>query len=1061
MEQGLPHHMTNSLLRDANGFMWIGTQAGLVRYDGHRMVVYADGIGGESGLKGMFMKCLAEDRKGNLWVSTQEGGVQRFDPKNNTFEMVLPSSRFGKVATLHHDASGRVWMGTETGDQGLLCYDPHSDSVVRQYGAGGILPYIKQLHSDKQGRLWVGCDAGLALINPELPDDKAIQVFGPLWPGEHRLPSPYVKSIAEGPDGRIWVGSDGGVTPFDPLKRVFGAVFQHNPNDPESLINDRVKAIHFDREGLLWVGTDRGVSILDTQTGKCINLEPNPKDPHSLINNYVKSVYSDPYGMMWIGTDHGVSYYDPKSQVLADRRVLAPEVAAVLQKNIFAIAMDAQRRLWLGTTDGLYSIDSAWRQAEGLLQGQIVRGVLPNPDGSVWVGYERGVAWVRREHGQLRVARNLAHSGRADDLMVQDGPNPTTVNAIIRDHAGRIWAGTWGAGIFNIDRAEADTMPLHRLDDFHIQGFFADREGVWSVRDNSLWYGRAPEDPDAIRCFFTASPQPTPSGQAKHLHEERVDGYNFLHCSSICRDLAGEYWVGTLGAGLFRLDPEKKDAHPVQARGQQINAYIRCLLPDRQGHLWLGTDRGLMKYMPRTNTVISYSIADGLPGEEFNNNSAYMDADGTMYFGTTRGLVSFHPEQLDRVVHPPQALITGLRIFDEDIYPNTHPEWLSSNITHAETITLPYDKNFISLLFTSLDMWKPEKVQFSYKLEGYQPDWEYTDGSRAYARYTGIPPGTYTFMVRAANKEGNWMQSPTLLRLVILPPWYRTWWAYTLYAIVSVGGIYALYLYKINRIRAKNAALEHLVSQRTGELKEAYEEVNSQREELATTLDQLEAEHQKSEALLLNILPLNIAQELKEHGHTKPKTYASATVLFTDFKGFTSAVASMDPGEVVENLNQCFTAFDDIVKRHGLEKIKTIGDAYMAAAGVPSENPKHATQAVGAALEMAAFMRGWKQEKEQKSEKYWDIRIGLHSGPVVAGVVGTYKFVYDIWGDTVNTAARVETAGMPGRVNISDATYRALDQADFERYRFEYRGELEAKGKGLVGMWFVEHASPH
>ncbi len=210
-------------------------------------------------------------------------------------------------------------------------------------------------------------------------------------------------------------------------------------------------------------------------------------------------------------------------------------------------------------------------------------------------------------------------------------------------------------------------------------------------------------------------------------------------------------------------------------------------------------------------------------------------------------------------------------------------------------------------------------------------------------------------------------------------------------------------------------------------------------------------EQKKSDTLLLNILPRSVADELKEKGHVAPLQYDSVTVLFTDFVGFTRAAETLPPDQLVTELDGCFTYFDEVATRHNLEKLKTIGDAYMCAAGLPERNHTHAIDACLAALEFQAFMNQMKDIKGGIGMPYWELRLGIHSGPVTAGVVGKNKFAYDIWGDTVNTASRCESSGVSGRVNISGDTYRLI--ADF--FECEYRGKVAAKGKGDVDMYFL------
>ncbi|NUM41769.1 MAG: hypothetical protein HUU45_09090 [Leptospiraceae bacterium] len=215
-------------------------------------------------------------------------------------------------------------------------------------------------------------------------------------------------------------------------------------------------------------------------------------------------------------------------------------------------------------------------------------------------------------------------------------------------------------------------------------------------------------------------------------------------------------------------------------------------------------------------------------------------------------------------------------------------------------------------------------------------------------------------------------------------------------------------------------------------------------------------EKQKSENLLLNILPEDVATELKEKGFTEPVHFESVSVMFTDFKGFTKIAEILSPQELVKDLDTCFVQFDKITERFHLEKLKTIGDSYMAAGGIPRPNRTHAIDCVLAAFEIQSFMKAMKEIKESQALPCWELRLGIHTGPLIAGVIGEKKFAYDVWGDTVNTASRMESSGSPGRINISQATYEIVK----EYFECEYRGEVNAKNKGPVKMYYLNRIKP-
>lgn len=343
------------------------------------------------------------------------------------------------------------------------------------------------------------------------------------------------------------------------------------------------------------------------------------------------------------------------------------------------------------------------------------------------------------------------------------------------------------------------------------------------------------------------------------------------------------------------------------------------------------------------------------------------------------------------------------------------------------------DGNTLTFLVSAPFYLKSEGTQYQWRIEGLRNSWQrWSDNPEIDPG--NIPPGDYTLQVRARNILGEVSEIKTLV-FSVPKPWYLRWYTILLYVLVLVLGVWGLVKYRERSLRETQRVLEAKVAERTAEL---------------------EKEKVKTEELLLNILPKDTADELQKHGKATARHYNQVSVLFTDFKGFTNFAENTSPEKLVDELHRYFVKFDEIIGKYYLEKIKTIGDAYMAAGGVPIRNSSNAIAITIAALEIRDYMTQVAADKRSKGELTLDIRIGIHTGPLTAGVVGMKKFAYDIWGDTVNTASRMESCSEPGRINISGTTHEMVKKY----FETEYRGQREAKGKGMVDMYFVNGIKP-
>ena len=361
------------------------------------------------------------------------------------------------------------------------------------------------------------------------------------------------------------------------------------------------------------------------------------------------------------------------------------------------------------------------------------------------------------------------------------------------------------------------------------------------------------------------------------------------------------------------------------------------------------------------------------------------------------------------------------------------PEAVYGGDGNVSSIRLPFSSNALRFEFAAPYYEQPDAVEYQVQLEGSDRNW--TPWSHeTHVDRTNLSEGSYRFRVRARSPHGT-VAEQSSFTFGVFPPWYRSWWAYLIYLALGGVGVYGIVQWRTRQLKEDKHKLELIVEERTVEIREQRDEIQIQ-------------EH-KSRELLLNILPVKVADELKATGSVQPVGFDDVTVCFTDFVGFTLSSEKLAPGKLVNSLNKYFTAFDEIIARYGLEKLKTIGDSYMFVSGLPVQRKSHAVDAVLAALEMVQVVKTLAEDPDGTK---WGIRVGLHSGPVVAGVVGIRKFAFDIWGNTVNFAARMESSGVPGNVNMSERTCSLLHGL----IDTEFRGDVKIKEGRSLPMYLAQ-----
>jgi ligand-binding sensor domain-containing protein/class 3 adenylate cyclase len=1040
-DDGLALDGIKGSLLDSRGHLWFGTYSGGVsRFDGTSFTNFT----ADHGLASNIVTKVFEDSKGNIWFTTNGGGIGKYNGKvfsRYTTAQGLPDNVFWSIA---EDSEGNMWFGSYEG--GVSKFDGESFTNYNMED-GLSANFVLSILVDRQGILWFGTSGGLSRFDGTTFKN---------YTYEDGLISNMVLSILQDSNGSYWFGTVFGLSKFD------GEEFTNFTTD-DGLADLTVWDILEDGDKNIWLATTYGLSVFDG------NLFKSYTTDQGLASNTLSSIVEDRNGHIWVGTeDAGISRFDglaftnfTKDHGLPDNFI----------ENIFE---DSKGNLWFGTIYGLSKYDGFSFTNYSRTQGMAENG------GYSMAETNEGIFWIGTLNGLSRF-----DGDSFTNYTVEQGLPGRKIKCLLLDQKGNLWLGTNDGGISKFDGYGFTNFSIEQgLVDYDINSMAEDENGhLWFAS----YYGLSRFDGESFTNFTTEQ------GLASNV------------VTNISKDELGNLWFGT-ERGLSFLSKEL--ILESAAKGPEVISFVSFTTEDGLhdnlvsqvlaipgGKIVTGSNQGIGIFnspigkdgtVTKITDVEIFNHLTGHPIKDItgSDKTMFVDSMGIFWIGTgskSTGLVRFDYEALKKNKTLPDIWINEIRLNEEKVswssmLEKTEEDFkldsLSFPILHTEEVLrfekildqkerkefqkkydgisftdispffylpqdliLPYYHNQVTFEFSSTELSNPQLVEYQYILEGYDRDWSPVL-QKTNATFGRIKEGNYTFKVKArytgiSEVDAYGWSEPVVFSFRVLPPWYRTWWAYMIYAL----GFFGSFRYYVKRreraLKKKQEELEQIVDIRTAELR---------------------AEKKKSDDLLLNILPEEVAEELKAKGSADAQLIDEVTVLFTDFKGFTQLSEKLSPKELVAEINDCFSAFDHIMQKHKIEKIKTIGDAYMAAGGLPTPNQTHARDVVNAALDIQEYMQKHRMTKEAKGELFFEIRIGIHTGPVVAGIVGIKKFQYDIWGDTVNTASRMESSGETGKVNISGTTYEEVK----EFFECIHRGKIAAKGKGDIDMYFVE-----
>ena len=775
-----------AITQDHLGFMWFGGENGLARYNGATFEIFQTDLLDPRSISGNYIWDIAQDHDGVLWVATGQG-LNRFNPAQHNFtrysttelgEGISQDAGLGDdvLFSLAVGLDNQLYVGTS---KGLWILNAARNQFVDVEPLRG--QYIRTVHVDSAGVVWVGTsERGLFRWDRKQKHWLNLQKKS----GQaNSLPSNYVRAIAEDKDGRIWVGTlGGGLARLKDDGQTF-QVYQHQPqNKKHSIGSNNIWDIHLDKDNLLWVATDPGgLSLYNSVRDDFRTFKHNAYVTSSLNSNKIRALYDDRLGDLWVGAfPSGINYFDKSTAFFHNFRGQGNDKQQLSHESVLSFLEDSLNRLWIGTESGLNLFNPASETFThylpdpgnpDALQAGAVLALTEDSSGDIWVGtWSGGLHRFNPTTGKFKQYK-------------PDASNPNSLGdafiwSLGRDAQGRVWAGTENSGLH-----------LYVPDDDHFIRFEPDDQDpeslsfrhVWSMLSDSkqrFWVGTI----DGLDLLLSVEGE---NARFRHFRNEpgNVHSLSSNRVVALYEDSRGYIWVGTQDAGLNRLDPRSGDVVRITSTDGMPSAYVSSIIEDNAGFIWASTVNGLALIHPDNFSVRTLSENNGLVGNNFNRDASYKDAKGHLYFGSTNGFSVFDPVHFNKPNPAPNVVITAFRLFNQPVYVDSIDSPLSDTISNTRELHLNHKHTMFAFDFYALGFRSAHRNQYSYKLEGFDQQWNLV-GNKNTATYTNIDPGSYIFKVRAANSDGVWSTDGPQIKIEIAYPWWQTVWAYLLYSLV-------------------------------------------------------------------------------------------------------------------------------------------------------------------------------------------------------------------------------------------------------------------------------------
>ena len=834
-DKGLSQNTIHSILQDKQGFMWFATEDGLDRFNGYSFTAFKNDPRDKNSISDNFIWTIYEDHEGTLWVGTNNGGLCKFnrDRQNFTIYKNDPANSTSlsnnNVRAIYEDHEGTLWVGTN--NEGLCKFnrsrqnftiyknDPANSSSLSNNN-------IRAIIEDEEGNLWIGTEGG-GLNKFDRKTGKFFR-YNYAQNDPHSLSNDEVLSLFNDKKGDLWVGTLSGLCKFNRQKNDFTRILENKAalnSHSYSMINSIIE----DKSGKIWIGTGGGIFLINKQEEKFINIDLSSLNFNNISNN-ILSLFEDRTGIIWIGTaERGIAKYDRERMRFLLFKHDPSDPNSLSYNTIRSFYQDDPGTLWVGTLGGgLNRLDFSTNKFihyfnqpgnKFSLSDNSVSSIFRDRQGSLWVGTWRGGLDKMISSGKSTSAKFIRYVHKSGD---SNSLSSNIVQAIFEDNSSRMWIGT-ESGLDLYDKK--DNRFIHFINNPQDSNSLSNNQVqscIYQDRNGFIWVGTwgglnkisLPKNPNDY------SPAAYKFSLYRHFHNDSLS-LSDDRVISIYQDIKGNLWIGTYGGGLNMLPANQQNLSSTKARFIRYSTkdglasnIIYGILEDDNGNLWLSTDNGLSKFNPTKQTFRNYYESDGLQGNQFFWGAYWKSKSGELFFGGINGFNAFFPEKLKDNPNVPPVFITDFNVFNKPVPFNKSGSPLKKYITETKKIILSYYQNVFSFEFAALDYTAPNKNQYAYMMEGFDKGWV-KSGNRHFVTYTNLDPGEYTFRVRGSNNDGVWNTKGASIKIIILPPFWRTWWfifsSFIAFSFIIIFFIsYRVrHLLNIERFRTKLAADLH------------------------------------------------------------------------------------------------------------------------------------------------------------------------------------------------------------------------------------------------------------